>query len=269
MTIVNSLVPAILAGNSVIIKPSPQTPSPAERFMTTWVSVGLPTNVIQVVHLDQDMTAQLAADPRIGFMSFTGSVTGGRELAKIAAQGEGFKGVALELGGKDPAYVREDVDPKWAAAELVDGAMFNSGQSCCGIERIYVHSAVYDEFIKEFAAVASAYKLGDPRDKETNLGPVISLASAARIRKQVQQAISEGAENLVDQGNFEAAKDGTTYVAPTVLVNVTPDMDVMREETFGPVVGIQKVESDREALGLMNDSPYGLVSLILSFTHPL
>lgn len=273
---INSVLPAILAGNSVIIKPSPQTPTPAERLRATFRAAGLPANVIQVVHLSWNTTLEhFVPDSRIGFVSFTGSVLGGKQVGKAAVgmsdrkqvmAGEkaeveiGFKGVGLELGGKDPAYVRADVDVKWAAAELVDGAMFNSGQSCCSIERIYVHSSIYDEFVAEVVQVVNEYKLGDPRESTTNLGPVVSLASAARIRKQVAEAVEQGAKSLVDESHFPAAKSGSTFVGPQVLVDVTHQMEVMMEETFGPVVGIMKVESDEEALQLMNDSPYGLVS---------
>jgi len=142
------------------------------------------------------------------------------------------------------------------------GAMFNSGQSCCAVERIYVHSAVYDEFVRQFVAVARAYKLGDPTQPETTLGPVVSLASAARIRKQVRDAVAAGAELVLAESAFPEAKEGTTLVGPQVLVNVDHTMSVMMEETFGPVVGIMKVESDEEALGLMNDSPYGLTASV-------
>lgn len=189
MCTVNSVVPAILAGNSVLLKPAPQTPSSAERFLETFAAAGLPDKVLQAIHLSQDLTlTNLATDPRIDYVAFTGSVAGGRAVARAAAGGKGFKGVGLELGGKDPAYVREDADVAYTAENLVDGAMFNSGQSCCSIERIYCHAKVYDEFVKRFVEGARAYKLGDPSKSETTLGPVVSVASAARIRKQVKDA---------------------------------------------------------------------------------
>lgn len=193
MCIVNSVLPAILAGNAVILKPPPQTPSPGERVLSTWLAAGLPANVLQVVHLEQSLTlSHLVTDPRVQFVAFTGSVAGGRAVAQAAAQGKGFKGVGLELGGKDPAYVREDADVGYTVENLVDGAFFNSGQSCCAIERIYVHQAVYDEFVAKFAEGARAYKLGDPSREETTIGPVVSLASAKRIRKQVKDASELG-----------------------------------------------------------------------------
>lgn len=205
----------------------------------------------------------LCADPRVDFVAFTGSVPGGHAIQEAAAKGPGFKGVGLELGGKDPAYVREDADLKYTVANLVDGAFFNSGQSCCAIERIYVHSSVYDEFVKQFVELTrSDYKLGDPSKPETTLGPVVSLASATRIRKQVADAVAAGAKLLVAESDFPGAKEGTTLVGPQVLVNVDHTMDVMKEETFGPVIGIMKVDSDEEALALMNDSPYGLTASV-------
>lgn len=259
---VNTLVAALLAGNAVVLKPSPQTPSAAERFQSTLEAVGLPVGVVQTVHLDQPRVVELAADPRVAYLSFTGSVAGGRAVDQAAANGNTFKTVGLELGGKDPAYVRADADVDWTVEELVDGAMFNAGQSCCSIERIYVHQAVFDRFVAAFAKGASAYKLGDPADASVTLGPVVSLASAERIRKQIDDALAKGAKNLVDPALFPQAKKGTGLIAPTVLVNVDHSMDIMTEETFGPVIGIQSVSSDEEALALMNDSQYGLTASV-------
>ncbi|KAL1408214.1 hypothetical protein Q8F55_005019 [Vanrija albida] len=265
---VNSVIPALLAGNAVIIKPAPQTPVPAERWLQTLTAAGLPTNVLQVVHLAQEDTLNLlVADPRVDFVTFTGSVVGGRAVQEAAAKGPLFKGVGLELGGKDPAYVRADADLDYTVANLVDGAIFNSGQSCCAVERIYVHSSIFDEFVKRYAAIAKKdYVLGDPTKPETTLGPVVSLASATRIRKQIADAIAKGATAVVSEADFPGAKEGTTLVGPTVLINVDHSMDVMTEETFGPVIGIQKVENDEEALQLMNDSEYGLTASV--WTQP-
>ncbi|ORY34867.1 putative aldehyde dehydrogenase [Naematelia encephala] len=260
---VNTVIPAIISGNSVIIKPAPQTPVPAERFLSSFQAAGLPANILQVVHLTQATTLEkFCQDPRIDFVAFTGSVAGGRAVQQAASNGKGFKGVGLELGGKDPAYVRADADLKYAVENLVDGAMFNSGQSCCAVERIYVHSSLYDEFVKQFVEIAKQFKLGDPSDPTTTLGPVVSLASAERIRKQVKDAVAAGAKLVLDESAFPQAKEGTTLVGPQVLVDVDHTMEVMMEETFGPVIGIMKVESDEEALGLMNDSPYGLTASI-------
>ncbi|KAJ8073530.1 hypothetical protein PM082_011806 [Marasmius tenuissimus] len=259
---INSVLPAIIAGNAVIFKPSPQTPLTAERFATALVSAGVPQDIIQVVHMSPSLTSYAVSHPSVNFVSFTGSVVGGRTVEEVAVKSSSLKGVALELGGKDPAYVRPDAELDYTVAELVDGAMFNSGQSCCAIERIYVHESIFDDFVKKYAETVKTYKLGDPTSTETNLGPVVSLASAERIRKQVADAVAAGAKPLVPEDLFPVAKPGTAYVAPQVLVNVDHSMDVMMEETFGPVVGIQKVSSDEEAIKLMNDSPYGLTASV-------
>ncbi|KNZ81393.1 Succinate-semialdehyde dehydrogenase [NADP+] [Termitomyces sp. J132] len=262
LTPINSVLPAIIAGNTVLLKPSPQTPVTAERLVDALIKAGLPKDVVQVTHLSVELARYVVRSPRVEFVSFTGSVKGGRVVGRTAAEGEGFKGVALELGGKDPAYVREDADLNYTVAELVDGAFFNSGQSCCAIERIYVHESLYDEFVKRFAEITQTYRLGDPTNPSTNLGPVVSLASAVRIRKQIDDAVAAGAKKLVPEELFPIARPGTTYVAPQVLVDVDHSMDVMKEESFGPIVGIMKVFSDEEALALMNDSPYGLTASI-------
>jgi len=262
LTAVNSVFPAIIAGNAVLLKPSPQTPLSAERFSLGLHRAGVPKDVVIPLHLSPELVKQAVQHPLVNFVSFTGSVVGGRTVEQAAVSAPGFKGVALELGGKDPAYVRADADIDYTAAELVDGAMFNSGQSCCAVERIYVHESVYDDFVEKFVDITKKYKLGDPYRPEVTLGPVVSLASADRIRKQVADAVAAGAKALIPPELFRAAKPNTCYVAPQVLVDVNHTMDIMMEETFGPVVGIQKVTSDEEAVKLMNDSPYGLTASI-------
>ncbi|KAI0631578.1 NAD-aldehyde dehydrogenase [Trametes polyzona] len=262
LVMINSVLPALIAGNSVIIKPSPQTPLAAERLASAFHKAGVPRDVLQVIHLSPELTSAAVKHPLVDFISFTGSVAGGRAIDIAAAEASGFKGVGLELGGKDPAYVRADANLDYTVPELVDGAFFNSGQSCCAIERIYVHESVYDEFVSKFVEQTKKYRLGDPTEPETNLGPVVSVASAERIRKQVSAAVQAGAKALVPEDLFAVAQPGTAYVAPQVLVDVNHSMEVMKEETFGPVVGIQKVVSDDEAIALMNDSPYGLTASI-------
>ncbi|RXW16564.1 hypothetical protein EST38_g9298 [Candolleomyces aberdarensis] len=262
LTTVNSVIPAIIAGNAVLLKPSPQTPITAERFAIALTRAGLPENVLQVLHLSPELASNVIKHPSVNFVSFTGSVAVGRVIAETAAKADGFTGSALELGGKDPAYVAPDADLDYTAAELVDGAFFNSGQSCCAIERIYVHEAVYEQFVAKVVDITKKYRLGDPTSAETNLGPVVSLASAEKIRKQVADAVKQGAKVLVPEDLFAAAQAGTAFVAPQVLVDVDHTMDVMTEETFGPVIGIQKVKSDDEAIALMNDSRYGLTASV-------
>ncbi|KAI0687822.1 succinate semialdehyde dehydrogenase [Cytidiella melzeri] len=278
---VNSVLPALIAGNSVLIKPSPQTPLAAERFVTALIRAGVPKSAVATLHLTLTQTQYAASHPLISFVSFTGSVAGGRGIEQAVVNGSGdvlkanfqaagggqgervgLKGVGLELGGKDPAYVRSDADLDYTVAELVDGAFYNSGQSCCAIERIYVHKDVYEPFVEKFVELTKKYKLGDPTLPETNLGPVVSIASAERIKKQVTAALQTGAKALIPEDLFPIAKPGTAYVAPQVLVDVNHTMVVMMEETFGPVVGVMKVSSDDEALKLMNDSPYGLTASV-------
>ncbi|KAG9312587.1 Aldehyde/histidinol dehydrogenase [Chiua virens] len=259
---INAVLPAIVAGNAVLLKPSPQTPLVAERFVDMLHKAGVPQDLVQVLHLSPSLTTYVVQHALVDFVSFTGSVVGGQAVERAAVEASGFKGVALELGGKDPAYVRPDADLQYAVAELVDGAMFNSGQSCCAIERIYVHDAVYDAFVTQYVDLVKQYTLGDPTKSETSLGPVVSIAGADRIRKQVADAVKAGATALIPEDLFPMARLGTAYVAPQVLINVDHTMDVMMEETFGPVVGIQKVTSDDDAIRLMNDSRYGLTASV-------
>ncbi|MGK0617598.1 aldehyde dehydrogenase family protein [Meiothermus cerbereus] len=262
LTSVNTIVPAILAGNAVVLKHSAQTPLVAERYAWAFQEAGLPEGVFQYLHMDHGLTAQAIADPRVAFVAFTGSVAGGRAVERAAAGH--FKGVALELGGKDPAYVRPDADLEYSVVNLVDGAMFNSGQSCCGVERIYVHESLYQPFVEAFVAETLKLRLGNPLDPETTLGPMVRTEAAEFVRGQIAEAIAQGAKALIDPKAFPADAPGTPYLAPQVLVNVNHQMRVMVEESFGPVVGIMPVKSDEEALVLMNDSPYGLTASIWS-----
>ncbi len=257
---VNSVVPALLAGNAVLLRHSAQTPLVAERFAEAFEKAGLPEGLFQYLHLSHENTANVIKDSRINFVAFTGSVSGGYEIQKVAAQR--FIGVGLELGGKDPAYVRPDVDLNFAVENLVDGAFFNSGQSCCGIERIYVHESVYDQFVDGYVELTKKYILGNPLDKETTLGPVAKRSGAELVRKHIEQAVAAGARAMIDESLFPAAKKDSNYLAPQVLLDVNHSMDVMYDESFGPVVGIMKVKDDEEALKLMNDSPYGLTASI-------
>ncbi|HEX3500973.1 MAG TPA: aldehyde dehydrogenase family protein [Stellaceae bacterium] len=260
LTAVNAVVPAILAGNAVILKHSHQTPLCAERFAEAFAAAGLPKGVFQYLHLSHEDTERIIAGDAIDFVAFTGSVAGGHAVQR-AAVGR-FVGTGLELGGKDPAYVRGDADLDHAVENLVDGAYFNSGQSCCGIERIYVHGALYDRFVAGFADLTRKYLLGDPLDPTTTLGPMVRAAAADFVRGQIAEAIGKGAKALIDPAAFKASKEGTPYLAPQVLVGVDHSMRVMSEESFGPVIGIMKVASDDEAVRLMNDSQYGLTAAV-------
>lgn len=259
LTAVNAIVPAMAAGNVVILKHSDQTPLVSERLSEAAAEADLPPGVFQHLHASHERIAQIIEDPRVDFVAFTGSVEGGRAVHRAAASR--FISVGLELGGKDPAYVASDANLEHAVENLVDGAFFNSGQSCCAIERIYVHESLYDDFVEAFVALTRKYVLGDPRDEATTLGPVVRTRNAEEIRDQVDAAIAAGARALIPDG-FPGAERGLPYLAPQVLVDVTHDMELMLEETFGPAIGIMKVADDAEALERMNDSRYGLTAAI-------
>lgn len=257
LTAVNTIIPALMAGNTVILKHATQTLLAGERFAKAFEKAGLPKGVFQNVVLDHASTEKLLASGTIDHVNFTGSVGGGRAIEKAAAGT--FMTLGLELGGKDPAYVLPDANLDHAIANLVDGAFFNSGQCCCGIERIYVHEAVYDRFVDGFIDLTKQYVVGNPLDAVTTLGPMAQARFADLIREQKAEALRKGANAHV---NMSVANDraGSPYVAPEVLTNVDHQMSVMREESFGPIVGIMKVRNDEEALALMNDSIYGLTA---------
>jgi acyl-CoA reductase-like NAD-dependent aldehyde dehydrogenase len=262
LTAVNAVLPALIAGNTVVLKHSHQTPLCAERFAAAFAAAGLPAGVFQYLHLSHADTATLMGDARVASVCFTGSVSGGK--AVVAATAAGFATAGLELGGKDPAYVRGDANLAQAIDSLTDGAFFNSGQSCCGIKRIYVAQSRYPEFVDGVIALTHKYVLGSPLDPETTLGPVVRTAAAQAVLRQVQDAVARGAKQLIDQTSFAASDAATPYLAPQVLIGVDHSMAIMREETFGPAVGIMPVASDDEAIRLMNDSEFGLTAAIFS-----
>jgi acyl-CoA reductase-like NAD-dependent aldehyde dehydrogenase len=262
LTAVNSVWPALMAGNAVLLKHSAQTPLCAERFEQVLREAGAPDGLITALHLTHDQTASVMKDSRIDFVAFTGSVEGGHTVQRALA--ERFVGAGLELGGKDPAYVRADADLGHAIETLVDGAMFNSGQSCCGIERIYVHQSVFDDFVAGAADLARGYRLGNPTDSDTNLGPMVRASAADFVRGQIDEAVKAGATAHVDASAFAANESGTPYLAPQILTGVDHSMRIMSEESFGPVVGIMAVGSDEEAVGLMNDSEFGLTASVFT-----
>ena len=256
---VNSIIPAMASGNTVILKHSAQTPLCAEQLYQS-AKKTLPKDVFNYLHLNHEDGLKVVSDKRINFVSFTGSVKAGYEVQK--ATHTKFIDMALELGGKDPAYARHDCDLEKTVENLVDGSFFNSGQSCCGIERIYVDEKIYNNFIELFVSKTYNYKLGNPLQKETNLGPVVKLSAADFIIKQMNNAVDKGAKKMIDENKFIFPKEHKNYLVPQVLTNVNHDMNFMTEETFGPCVGIMKVKDEHEAIKLMNDSPYGLTASI-------
>jgi acyl-CoA reductase-like NAD-dependent aldehyde dehydrogenase len=260
LTSVNAVVPALLAGNAVILKMAQQTPLVAERYAEAFASAGLPEGVFQFLHMDHDQVARAIADERVAFVAFTGSVAGGRAIQRAAA--DRFIGAGLELGGKDAAYVRSDADVGTAVAGIVDGAFFNAGQSCCSVQRVYVDRGVYQRFVDEAVAAANGYRLGNPLDPATTIGPMVRADAAAQVREQVDEAVSQGARSLTDPSRFPADAAGTPYMSPRLLTGVTHSMRVMSEETFGPVMTVMPVSGDAEAIRLINDSRYGLTASV-------
>ena len=258
LTSVNAVVPALLAGNSVVLKMAQQTQLVAERYAEAFAAAGLPAGVFQQLHVDHAQTARVIGDQRIHFVAFTGSVPGGHAVQRAAA--ERFIATGLELGGNDPAYVRPDAPLQSTIENLVDGAYFNSGQSCCGVQRIYVHRSVYPRFVDGFVELTRKYRLASPLDPATTLGPMVRADAAASVRAQIQETVRKGARALIDPKSFPADKEGTAYLAPQVLVDI--EQDTIAEEIFGPVAGIMPVESDEQAVERMNDSRYGLTASI-------
>ncbi|MGO4914659.1 aldehyde dehydrogenase family protein [Pseudogemmobacter sp. W21_MBD1_M6] len=257
LTAINTIVPALIAGNAVVLKHASQTLLVGERLAQAMHEGGVPADIFQNVVLDHGTTETLIGDRAFDFVNFTGSVAGGQAMERAAAGT--FTAMGLELGGKDPGYVMDDADLDAAVDSLMDGAMFNAGQCCCGIERIYVHESLYDDFVAKSVIWVKALKLGNPFDADSTIGPMANARFAATVRAQTAEAIAQGATALIDPALFPA-DDGGAYLAPQILTNVTHAMRVMREESFGPVVGIMKVKDDAEAITLMNDSPYGLTA---------
>jgi acyl-CoA reductase-like NAD-dependent aldehyde dehydrogenase len=259
LTSVNTIVPALIAGSTVILKHAAQTLLVGERFAKAFEAAGLPKYVFQNIVLNHAQTEKLLGSGKIDHVNFTGSVAGGRAIEKAAAGT--FMTLGLELGGKDPAYVLPDAKLDHAVANLVEGAFFNSGQCCCGIERVYVHEKVYDDFVEGFIAETKSYALGNPLDQATTMGPMAQARFADFIREQKAEALRKGATAHMNTKDA-ADKAGSPYLPAEVLTNVDHQMSVMREESFGPIVGIMKVRNDEEAIALMNDSPYGLTASI-------
>jgi acyl-CoA reductase-like NAD-dependent aldehyde dehydrogenase len=260
LTAVNTIVPALVAGNAVLLKHASQTILAGERFQAAMDRAGLPEGLFRNLVLSHDQTARILGSGAVDHCNFTGSVSGGQAIERAAAGT--FTSLGLELGGKDPAYVRPDASMAHAIENIVDGAFFNSGQCCCGIERVYVHESRYDAFVEGAVALVDTYVLGNPLDEATTLGPMAHRRFADLVRRQTREAVAAGATAHIDTARFAADTGDTAYLAPQVLTNVSHDMSVMRDESFGPVVGIMKVQGDDEAIRLMNDSPYGLSAAI-------
>lgn len=256
---VNVVVPAVLAGNAVVLKHSSRTPLCGPHFADAFATAGAPAHLVAAVVADHDTTAGLIANSRVAYVAFTGSVEGGRAVSKAAAGR--FIDVGLELGGKDPAYIRGDVDIESTAISIAEGAFYNAGQSCCGIERVYVAKTIYTDFVDALASAASAWQPGDPLDDATTLGPMAQANAAASISTQIKEAVALGAR-VVTGGAATSHQGKGRYFAATVVADTTHEMAIMTEENFGPVVAVASVSDDDEAVSLMNDSRYGLTASI-------
>lgn len=253
----NVILPALLTGNAVLYKPSELATLTGIGIVRLLHQAGIPEGALSAV-VGGPEVGKLLSDQALNALFFTGSVATGRAVARAAA--ERLIPVGLELGGKDPAYAASDVDVAKAAAALADGAFYNTGQSCCAVERIYVHQSIFDSFLEAFVAEVRKLKLGDPLDAATTLGPLArGEAQLVHLEQQVSDARSKGARVLT--GGKRADRPGF-FFEPTVLVDVDHSMQVMRDETFGPVIGLMPVPSDETALELMNDTDYGLTAAV-------
>lgn len=258
---VNVAIPAVLAGNAVIIKHANRTALCGEAFARAFQRAGAPEDLVTAIDATHETCAKIIARPEIGYVSFTGSVRGGHEVYKEGAKR--FIDVGLELGGKDPAYVAPDADLGHAIANLVDGAFYNAGQSCCGIERIYVHASLYDRFLEGALAEVRKYTLGDPLEAATTMGPMAQADAPRKLAAQVEEARAKGGRVLCGGTPVHDARGRGRFFDPCLVADANHSMQgLMVEESFGPIVGVQKVADDGEAVRLMNDSPYGLTAAI-------
>jgi acyl-CoA reductase-like NAD-dependent aldehyde dehydrogenase len=254
---VNVVLPALLAGNAVLIKHARLTPLCGDAFADAFRKTTLPPDLVASIHVDHATVSRLIDRRAVDFISFTGSVDGGREVYKQAS-GQ-LLDMGLELGGKDPALVCEDANFDFAVANLADGAFYNAGQSCCAIERVYVMRHLFSRFVDAYVAEVEKYKVGNPEDPATDIGPLAQRKAIDFIEFQINQAVDRGAQVLT--GGKRATRPGY-FFQPTVLHNVDHTMSVMMEESFGPVIGIMPVDTEDEGVRLMNDSPYGLTASI-------
>ncbi len=254
---VNVVVPGLLAGNAVLIKHARLTPLCGDAIVEAFRKTSLPPHLVASIHVGHDTIRKLIDARSVDFISFTGSVEGGRQVYQAASSQ--LLDMGLELGGKDPALVCEEANFTFAVKNLVDGAFYNAGQSCCAIERIYVMRALFSRFVDAYVAEVEKYRVGNPEDKTTTVGPLAQRKTVELMEYQVSQAVGRGARVLT--GGRRLPGPGY-YFQPTVLVDVDHSMSVMLEESFGPVIGIMPVDTEDEAVRLMNDSPYGLTASV-------
>jgi acyl-CoA reductase-like NAD-dependent aldehyde dehydrogenase len=259
LTAVNCVVPAVLAGNAVVLKHSPRSPLCGEHFARSFAAAGAPENLVQALHCDHPTTERIVGDERVDQVVFTGSVFGGHRI--VGASSSRFLHPCLELGGNDPAYVAPDCDMARTVDSIVDGAVYNAGQSCCAVERIYVHSAVYSTFVEMAETLVRAYVMGDPTRESTTLGPIAQPHHPAELEAFVADSRDQGAR-IVAGGRASKVDGRGRFFEATLIADCTQDMKLFRQESFGPIVAVSRVGSDDEALGKMNDSRLGLTASI-------
>jgi acyl-CoA reductase-like NAD-dependent aldehyde dehydrogenase len=259
LTAVNALVPAVLAGNAVVVKHSPRSPLCGEHFARAFAQAGAPEGLVQALNCDHPMSEKIVGDPRVDHVLFTGSVYGGHRIQQAAAGR--FLHVGLELGGNDPAYVAEDADLEKTVENVVDGACYNAGQSCCAVERVYVHRSQYERFVELAEPLIRAYVMGDPMSDATSLGPIAQPHHVGELDALVRDAASRGAR-VVAGGKPASVGGKGRFFEATLLDGMTQEMKLMRAESFGPILAVASVASDDEALRLMNDSTLGLTASV-------
>jgi acyl-CoA reductase-like NAD-dependent aldehyde dehydrogenase len=259
LTAVNCVIPAVLAGNAVVVKHSPRSPLCGEHFARAFADAGAPEGLVQSLDCDHTHSERLVGDHRVDHVVFTGSIYGGHRMVEAAAKR--FLHPTLELGGNDPAYVAADCDLAKTVENVVDGACYNAGQSCCAVERVYVNRAVYGRFVELAESFVRAYVLGDPTDPKTTMGPIAQKAHVAELEAFVGDARAKGAR-IVSGGHATSVDGRGRFFEATLIADGDQSMDLFRRESFGPIVAVSPVGSDEEALEKMNDSSLGLTASV-------
>ncbi|HEY8088040.1 MAG TPA: aldehyde dehydrogenase family protein [Polyangiaceae bacterium] len=259
LTAVNCVVPAVLAGNAVVLKHSPRSPLCGEHFARAFAEAGAPAGLVQSLDCDHPTSERMVGDDRVDHVVFTGSIFGGHRIVEAAAKR--FLHPVLELGGNDPAYVAPDCDLAKTVENVVDGAMFNAGQSCCAVERVYVHRAVYGRFLEMAEPLVRAYVMGDPRDEATTMGPIAQPGHVPELEALVQDARARGAR-VVAGGKRASVGGRGRFFEATLVADCNHSMKLLRQESFGPILPVMPVDSDDDALAKMNDSRLGLTASV-------
>jgi len=264
LTVVGSLIPSLLCGNPVLLKHSIRTPKVGQQFEEAFKSIGA-LGVVQHLFLENENLKYVYKLPNLNYVGFTGSVDGGKNVQKEIAKTGRFINTSFELGGNDAVYVREDADLDFAVESIVDGCLYNSGQSCCSVERVLVHASVYDQFLDKAAdLIAKNYVLGDPFDEKTNIGPMALPDSPLGLKEVVDDAVNLGAELLLGGSIVNDAEGKGRFFEPTLIKDCRTDMQVFIRENFGPLIPVARVENDDEAINIINNSEFGLTSAIYS-----